>query len=100
LIELEGEATERRVTEVIEALNADPLVNGIIVQMPLPPSIRLRAVVDTIDPAKDIDGIHPLNAGLLRLGYEGFLPATAHAAVEILRRSGLEIAGCDAVCIC
>ena len=61
--------------------------------MPLPPTIRLRAVIDAIDPAKDIDGIHPLNAGLLRLGYDGFLPATAHAAVEILRRSGIEIAG-------
>ena len=67
--------------------------------MPLPPTIRLRAVVDAIDPAKDIDGIHPLNAGLLRLGYDGFLPATAHAAVEILRRSGIEIEGRDAVVI-
>ena len=56
--------------------------------MPLPPAIRLRAVIDTLDPAKDIDGIHPLNAGLLALGYDGFLPATAHAAVEILKRSG------------
>ena len=99
LIEIEGEATERRVTEVVAALNADPLVHGIIVQMPLPPSIRLRAVVDAIDPAKDIDGIHPLNAGLLRLGYDGFLPATAHAAVEILRRSGIEIEGRRAVVI-
>jgi len=67
--------------------------------MPLPPTIRLRAVIDAIDPAKDIDGIHPLNAGLLRLGYDGFLPATAHAAVEILRRSGITIAGQDAVVI-
>jgi methylenetetrahydrofolate dehydrogenase (NADP+) / methenyltetrahydrofolate cyclohydrolase len=99
LVELEGEATERRVTEVIAALNADPLVHGIIVQMPLPPSIRLRAVVDAIDPAKDIDGIHPLNAGLLRLGYDGFLPATAHAAVEIVRRSGIEIEGRRAVVV-
>jgi methylenetetrahydrofolate dehydrogenase (NADP+)/methenyltetrahydrofolate cyclohydrolase len=67
--------------------------------MPLPPTIRLRAVIDAIDPAKDIDGIHPLNAGLLRLGYDGFLPATAHAAVEILRRSGIQIEGRDAVVI-
>jgi 5,10-methylene-tetrahydrofolate dehydrogenase/methenyl tetrahydrofolate cyclohydrolase/formiminotetrahydrofolate cyclodeaminase len=76
-----------------------PRVNGIIVQMPLPPTIRLRSVVDAIDPAKDIDGIHPLNAGLLRLGYDGFLPATAHAAVEILRRSGIEIEGKRAVVV-
>jgi methylenetetrahydrofolate dehydrogenase (NADP+)/methenyltetrahydrofolate cyclohydrolase len=99
LVEIEGEATERLVTDVIGDLNADPSVTGIIVQMPLPPSIRLRAVVDAIDPAKDIDGIHPLNAGLLRLGYDGFLPATAHAAVEILRRSGIEIEGRRAVVI-
>ena len=99
LVELEGEATERRVTEAIATLNADPLVHGIIVQMPLPPSIRLRAVIDAIDPAKDIDGIHPLNAGLLRLGYDGFLPATAHAAVEILRRSAIEIEGRRAVVV-
>ena len=99
LVEIGGEASEKRVTETIAALNADPVVDGIIVQMPLPPSVRLRAVVDVIDPAKDIDGIHPLNAGLLRLGYDGFLPATAHAAVEILRRSSIEIEGRRAVVV-
>jgi methylenetetrahydrofolate dehydrogenase (NADP+)/methenyltetrahydrofolate cyclohydrolase len=99
LVEIEGDATERRVTEAIRDLNEDDEIAGIIVQMPLPPAIRLRAVVDAIDPAKDIDGIHPMNAGLLRLGYDGFLPATAHAAVEILRRSGIEIAGKDALVI-
>jgi methylenetetrahydrofolate dehydrogenase (NADP+)/methenyltetrahydrofolate cyclohydrolase len=98
-VELEGEATEATVTSAVRALNADPSVDGIIVQMPLPPTIRLRAVIDAIDPSKDIDGIHPLNAGLLRLGYDGFLPATAHAAVEILRRSGIEIAGAEAVVV-
>ena len=97
--ELEGEATEASIVARIRDLNADPEVDGAIVQMPLPRTIRLRSVVDAIDPAKDIDGIHPLNAGLLRLGYDGFLPATAHAAVEILRRSGIEIAGKDAVVI-
>jgi methylenetetrahydrofolate dehydrogenase (NADP+)/methenyltetrahydrofolate cyclohydrolase len=98
-VELEGEATEALVTDAVRELNDDPNVDGVIVQMPLPPTIRLRTVVDAIDPAKDIDGIHPLNAGLLRLGYDGFLPATAHAAVEILRRSGIEIEGRDAVVI-
>ncbi len=98
-VELEGEATEAKVTATVRALNADPAVDGVIVQMPLPGTIRLRAVIDAIDPAKDIDGIHPLNAGLLRLGYDGFLPATAHAAVEILRRSAIEIEGRDAVVI-
>ena len=98
-VELEGEATEAAVVATLRELNADPAVDGIIVQMPLPPTIRLRAIIDAIDPDKDIDGIHPINAGLLRLGYDGFLPATAHAAIEILRRSGIEIEGRDAVVI-
>jgi methylenetetrahydrofolate dehydrogenase (NADP+)/methenyltetrahydrofolate cyclohydrolase len=98
-VELEGEATEAKVTATVRDLNEDPTVDGVIVQMPLPGTIRLRAVIDAIDPAKDIDGIHPINAGLLRLGYDGFLPATAHAAVEILRRSAIEIEGRDAVVI-
>jgi methylenetetrahydrofolate dehydrogenase (NADP+)/methenyltetrahydrofolate cyclohydrolase len=99
LVEVDGEASEASLVEAIQGLNADPKVNGIIVQMPLPPTIRLRPIVEAIDPARDIDGIHPLNAGLLRLGYDGFLPATAHAAVEILRRSGIEIEGKRAVVV-
>jgi methylenetetrahydrofolate dehydrogenase (NADP+) / methenyltetrahydrofolate cyclohydrolase len=93
------EAQEAELTAAIHRLNADPLVAGIIVQMPLPAGVHLRAVVDAIDPLKDIDGIHPLNAGLLRLGYEGFIPATAHAALEMIHRSGAGIAGAEAVVI-
>ena len=93
LVEIGSHATADAVCEEIERLNADPAVAGIIVQMPLPAHIPLRTVIDSIDPAKDIDGIHPRNAGLLSLGYDGFLPATAQAAVEILKRSGIEIAG-------
>jgi methylenetetrahydrofolate dehydrogenase (NADP+)/methenyltetrahydrofolate cyclohydrolase len=99
LVEEDGAASEASVVDAIRELNADPAVNGIIVQMPLPPTIRLRSVVEAIDPARDVDGIHPLNAGLLRLGYDGFLPATAHASVEILRRSGIEIEGKRAVVV-
>ena len=90
---------EASVTGAIRALNDDPVVAGIIVQMPLPPSVRLRAVIDAIDPDKDIDGIHPLNAGLLRLGYDGFLPATAHAAIELLHRYDIPIEGQEAVVV-
>lgn len=93
------EDQERELTAAIRRLNADPLVAGIIVQMPLPAGVGLKVVVDTIDPVKDIDGIHPLNAGLLRMGYEGFVPATAHAALEMLRHSGATIEGSDAVVI-
>ena len=93
LVELGEDCSSEHLRQVILALNADPDVAGIIVQMPLPASIPLRVVIDALDPTKDIDGIHPLNAGLLALGYHGYLPATAHASVEILVRSGIELAG-------
>jgi methylenetetrahydrofolate dehydrogenase (NADP+)/methenyltetrahydrofolate cyclohydrolase len=67
--------------------------------MPLPKGIGLKAVIDVLDPLRDIDGIHPLNAGLLSLGYDGFLPATAHASIEILKQSGIEISGRHAVVV-
>jgi methylenetetrahydrofolate dehydrogenase (NADP+)/methenyltetrahydrofolate cyclohydrolase len=89
----------RELAAAVRRLSEDATVTGIIVQMPLPPGISLRVVVDAIDPLKDIDGIHPLNAGLLRLGYEGFVPATAHAALEMLERSGVTIPGAEAVVI-
>ena len=92
-------AQSAQLTAALHRLNADSSVSGIIVQMPLPPGIGLRVVVDAIDPLKDIDGIHPLNAGLLRLGYEGFVPATAHAALEMLEHSGVTIPGAEAVVI-
>jgi methylenetetrahydrofolate dehydrogenase (NADP+)/methenyltetrahydrofolate cyclohydrolase len=90
---------ELELATAIHGLNADVKVNGIIVQMPLPEGVRLKIVIDAIDPLKDIDGIHPLNAGLLRLGYEGFIPATAHAALEMIHRSGVELRAADAVVI-
>ena len=93
LVEIGSNASPDAICDEIEKLNTDPAVAGIIVQMPLPARIPLRTVIDSIDPGKDIDGIHPRNAGLLSLGYDGFLPATAQASVEILKRSGIEIAG-------
>lgn len=93
LVEVPGRASSAAVRAAIEHLNADPMVAGIIVQMPLPKRIPLSTVIEALDPAKDIDGLHPWNAGLMTLGYEGFLPTTAHAAVELLKRSGIELAG-------
>ena len=99
LVELPAEASEADVSEAIRRLCADQVVAGIIVQQPLPKSIGLRAVIDTLDPLRDIDGIHPLNAGLLSLGYDGFLPATAHASVELLKQSGIQLSGRHAVVV-
>lgn len=99
VVELPRSATADDLRQTIEELNADPEVCGIIVQQPLPRHIRLSTVTDTILPAKDIDGIHPLNTGLMALGYEGFLPACAEAAVEIPKYYGYQLEGKRAVVI-
>ncbi len=99
LVELPADAGEPDIAAALRTLQADSRVAGIITQMPLPKGIGLRAVIDVLDPMRDIDGIHPLNAGLLSLGYDGFLPATAHASIEILKQSGIEIAGKHAVVV-
>ncbi len=97
--ELPAGTSTARLRRAIEEQNADPLVSGIIVQMPLPPRIPLRAVIESIDPRKDVDGIHPINAGLMTLGYEGFFPSCAEAAVQLLKRSGYALAGLRAVVV-
>ncbi len=99
LVELPEDCSADQMGAALRSLSRDPQVAGIIVQQPLPATISLRSVIDALDPARDIDGIHPLNAGLLALGYEGFLPATAHAAVELLKRSDIPLAGRRAVVV-
>jgi methylenetetrahydrofolate dehydrogenase (NADP+)/methenyltetrahydrofolate cyclohydrolase len=99
MVELSGEVSGAHLRRRILELNDDPLISGIIVQMPLPPEIPLTVVTGSIDPAKDVDGIHPLNAGRLLLGHPGFVPTTAQAAVELLKRSGIELRGREVVVI-
>jgi methylenetetrahydrofolate dehydrogenase (NADP+) / methenyltetrahydrofolate cyclohydrolase len=99
LVDLPEDVTVDRMRSEMEALNHDPHVAGIIVQMPLPQGVDPHVIIDTIDPAKDIDGIHPLNAGLLSMGLGGFVPATAQASIEVLRRSGIGLAGARAVVV-
>lgn len=99
LVELSGEVSGAHLRRRILELNGDPLISGIIVQMPLPPEIPLSVVTDAIDPDKDVDGIHPLNAGRLLLGHPGFVPTTAQAAVELLKRSGIELRGREVVVV-
>jgi methylenetetrahydrofolate dehydrogenase (NADP+)/methenyltetrahydrofolate cyclohydrolase len=99
LVEIPGRVSAAALRHRIGQLNDDPLVSGIIVQMPLPKRIPLSAVTDTLDPAKDIDGIHPMNAGRLELGHPGFMPTTAQAAVELLKRSDIPLEGRRAVVV-
>lgn len=93
LVEIPARDSNARIRRRLTELNEDPLVSGVLVQQPLPERIALGTVIETLDPAKDLDGIHPLNAGMTTLGYDGFLPATAQAAVELLKRSGIELSG-------
>jgi methylenetetrahydrofolate dehydrogenase (NADP+)/methenyltetrahydrofolate cyclohydrolase len=99
IVEISGRVTSSALGREIERLNRDPSVDGVIVQMPLPRHISLRAVIDTLDPSKDIDGLHPMNAGLLALGYDGFVPATARSAVELLKAYEIPIDGKRAVVV-
>ncbi|MGH3776167.1 MAG: bifunctional methylenetetrahydrofolate dehydrogenase/methenyltetrahydrofolate cyclohydrolase [Pseudonocardiaceae bacterium] len=78
---------------VIDELNADPACTGYLVQLPLPPGLDTGAVLARVDPAKDADGLHPMNLGLLVLGGSGPLPCTPRGIVELLRRFDVPIAG-------
>jgi len=99
LVELPSSATTLELARRLEAASADPEVGGIVVQMPLPAAIQVRDITSALDPLKDIDGIHPYNAGLLAQGLDGHRPSCAEAAVEILIRSGYDITGRHAVVI-
>jgi methylenetetrahydrofolate dehydrogenase (NADP+) / methenyltetrahydrofolate cyclohydrolase len=99
VVELPARTSILELNRELVAASADPAVAGIIVQMPLPAAIPVRALADALDPVKDIDGIHPFNAGLLAQGLDGHRPSCAEAAVEILVESGIQVAGRHAVVI-
>jgi methylenetetrahydrofolate dehydrogenase (NADP+)/methenyltetrahydrofolate cyclohydrolase len=84
---------------LIDTLNGDPQVDGIIVQLPLPPHIDERLVTIRIDPDKDVDGFHPVNAGRLATGLNGFVPCTPYGCVMLLKDSLGDLSGLDAVVV-
>jgi len=85
--------------ELIDKLNKDKEVHGILVQLPLPSHIDEKKVLNFIDPSKDVDGFHPMNVGALCIGEEGFVSCTPAGIIELLKRSGVEIAGKECVII-
>ena len=91
--------TEDELLATIRRLNRDPEIHGIIVQLPLPQHIRELAVQQTIDPAKDVDGLHPWNVGMMVRGEPSFPPATPYGIVELLLRSGVELEGAEVVVV-
>lgn len=100
LIALPSNTTQEEVIRHIQILNHDPLIDGILVQLPLPLHIHDRPIMLSIDPNKDVDGFHPLNMGKMLLGEEsGFLPCTPNGIKELLKRSHIPIAGKHVVII-
>src|SRR5436190_3023434 len=97
--ELPADTPEDQVIELVEELNADDAVSGFIVQLPLPPQIDPARVVAAVDPQKDVDGLTPTNAGLLVQGHEALVSATPRGVMELLRRSGAELEGAEAVVV-
>ena len=91
--------SERELVEIVDELNADDAVDGILVQLPLPKGIDERRVLERISPAKDVDGFHPVNTGRLWLDQPGFLPATPYGILELLKRSAVPLAGRRAVVV-
>lgn len=91
--DLPADADQRQVEDAIDELNADPACTGYIVQLPLPPQVDAGAMLQRVDPAKDADGLHPVNLGRLVLGEPGPLPCTPHGIVELLRRFDVPIDG-------
>lgn len=90
---LPGTVSEAELLGIIDELNNDRSVHGILVQLPLPPHISAQKVTDAILPEKDVDGFHPVNAGRLVSGEKGFLPCTPNGITVLLKKTGIETAG-------
>ena len=97
--ELPEETTQEELLSLIEELNGRKEINGILVQLPLPEHIDENAVIRAISPKKDVDGFHPQSVGALCIGQPGFVSCTPAGIIELLKRSGIEIAGKECVII-
>jgi methylenetetrahydrofolate dehydrogenase (NADP+)/methenyltetrahydrofolate cyclohydrolase len=98
-LRLPAETSEEELLDVVARLNADDNVDGILVQLPLPSQIHEPRVIQAVSPMKDVDGFHPVNAGLLYLGTPGHVPATPLGIMELLAASSIAVAGSRAVVI-
>jgi methylenetetrahydrofolate dehydrogenase (NADP+) / methenyltetrahydrofolate cyclohydrolase len=96
---LAADTSEGELLDLIERLNADPRVDGILVQLPLPGHIDANKVLTSVDPDKDVDGFHPVNAGRLAIGLEGFVPCTPLGCLKLLRAELGDLSGKQAVVI-
>ncbi len=93
LHKLDVSVSEAQLLEAIESLNQDPLIHGILVQLPLPSHISEKAVIESIYPSKDVDGFHPISVGKMMIGEDTFLPCTPFGIVEMIKSQGITIEG-------
>ncbi len=93
LFRLPASTTTAQLLELVDTLNADPTVHGILIQLPLPPGCDTLRILDAVDPKKDVDAFHPENVGLISQGRPRFLPCTPYGVQQMLVRSGVEISG-------
>ena len=98
-VHLPESTTEEELLKLIDELNADDSVHGILVQLPLPKHINEEKVIMAISPEKDVDGFHPVSVGNLMIGRSGFLPCTPHGIIVLLKKAGIETSGKHAVVI-
>lgn len=96
---LPGETAQDEVLALIHRLNHDPAIHGILVQLPLPKHINDKACIQAIKPEKDVDGFHPISAGNLLIGDQGFVPCTPHGILVLLDRLGVDLKGKHAVIV-
>jgi methylenetetrahydrofolate dehydrogenase (NADP+) / methenyltetrahydrofolate cyclohydrolase len=96
---LAADASHAEVQTLLDGLNADPAVNGILLQLPTPPQVDGGALTERIDPAKDVDGLTPISAGLLAKGRPGLRPCTPSGVMELLRRHDVRLEGAEAVVV-
>src|SRR3546814_5159995 len=96
---LPATASQAELIALVDTLNADPAVDGILVQLPLPKHIDEQAIITRIDPDKDVDGFHPVNAGRLATGLEGFVPCTPLGCLMLLKNQLGDLTGKDAVVV-
>ena len=92
-IDLPAAARREDILGVVRTLNADDAIDGILVQLPLPDSTVEREIIEAIDPAKDVDGFHPINVGRMVQGLPAFVPCTPNGVMELLRRAGIPLSG-------
>ena len=97
--DLSAETSEHELLALIDRLNRDSKINGILVQLPLPKHIDENNVIMAIDPKKDVDGFHPINVGKLMIGEPDYLPCTPHGIQVLLQRAGVETEGADVVVV-